>query len=194
MHENEVEAKAQNLHEYNENEIYRHPNGNVECKLCLTYHTDLNNFLTHAQGKRHRSIAKKEVNKSVEYTNSSFLKYKKIGIPQYNVTKIRDSETSQLGLRIELHLKEESLENYPDPQFKILGSYEQSIEPVNTKYQRTQLRSYNGKPEHSFRAKAQFFLIKPFEKFWTGQSVFVRGRSRSYGPAEVERLQPDSDL
>lgn len=54
---------------------------------------------------------------------------------------------------------------------------------------KTNLRSSNGEPNGSWAARLQYILIAPLEKFWTGQSRNGRReRSRSFGPAETERL------
>lgn len=59
---------------------------------------------------------------------------------------------------------------------------------------KTNLRPYNGQPQGSLKAKIQFILLRPFEQFWTGQKTTSRSRARSFGPAEVQRLQPDSPM
>lgn len=48
---------------------------------------------------------------------------------------------------------------------------------------RANLRPHNGEPQHSRRAKLQFILLKPFEKFWTGIS------STNYRAPEAQHLQ-----
>ena len=59
---------------------------------------------------------------------------------------------------------------------------------------KTNLRPYNGQPRDSLGAKIQFILLRPFEKFWTGQVSSTRSRARSFGPAEVQRLEPESPM
>lgn len=59
---------------------------------------------------------------------------------------------------------------------------------------KTNLRPYNGQPHGSLKAKVQFLLLRPFEQFWTGQRSSTRSRARSFGPAETQRLQPESPL
>lgn len=48
---------------------------------------------------------------------------------------------------------------------------------------RANLRPHNGEPQHSRRAKLQFILLRPFEKFWTGMS------STNYRTPEAQHLQ-----
>lgn len=55
---------------------------------------------------------------------------------------------------------------------------------------KTNLRPLNGQPTGSWGAKIQYVLLVPLEGFWTGTKI-RRGRSRSFGPAETERLEPN---
>ena len=56
---------------------------------------------------------------------------------------------------------------------------------------KTNLRANNGQPAGSRAAKVQYILMAPFEKFWTGQSLGRRSRRPSFGPVEMQRLEPE---
>ena len=102
--------------------------GSYECKLCLTLHTNEGSYLSHTQGKKHQTnLARRAARDAKEAAMSGQsvgggamgprpvsdiagmpmrTNVIKIGRPGYNVSKIRDSTTGQVGLRISLQ--------YPD--------------------------------------------------------------------------------
>lgn len=121
-----------------DDQILRHESGSVECKLCLTLHPNETSFLAHAQGKRHQTNQQKLATKSKPETNSQSIKgasqtTRKVGIPRYQIQKIKDSETNKMGFQIELSIPKF---NSPiPPMYRIMSTYEQTIEPINSDYQ-----------------------------------------------------------
>lgn len=121
--------------------MYQHPSGSVECKLCLSVHASTTSYLSHAQGKRHlqnvavygqngRNSTSRQESKP---TPTAKKKFDKIGIPKYDLIKIRDPASKRLGLRVELQLPK--LKQGVDPMIRLMNAYEQNVEEVNTKYQ-----------------------------------------------------------
>eukprot|EP00921_Rhytidocystis_pertsovi_P013515 GHVQ01021862.1.p1 GENE.GHVQ01021862.1~~GHVQ01021862.1.p1 ORF type:complete len:240 (-),score=27.35 GHVQ01021862.1:133-852(-) len=124
--------------------LMRNHLGQIECKLCLTLHSNESSYLSHTQGKKHqmnlaRRAAKEKANSSVlpqplksSSASSSTTKIK-IGRPGYRVTKLRDSSTGQKAMLFELDYPEiESLR----PRHRFMSAYEQRMEhPANPRYQ-----------------------------------------------------------
>lgn len=101
--------------------------GSYECRLCLTLHTTVGNYLVHTQGKRHQTnlkyrIAKEsadrnggdeqqsKINQQLEQKKEKLWKMKqnkiKIGKPGFDVTKSRHPLTKQRCLTFQIY--------YPD--------------------------------------------------------------------------------
>lgn len=118
--------------------IYQHPNGGVECKLCLSVHASVSSYLSHAQGKRHlQNVAIYGQNgkdrQEPDPMPVAKKRFEKIGIPKYDIIKIRDPSSKRLGLRVELQLPK--LKQGVDPMIRLMNAYEQNVEEVNTNYQ-----------------------------------------------------------
>eukprot|EP01068_Selenidium_serpulae_P015687 Selendium_serpulae@DN6232_c0_g2_i3.p1 len=87
--------------------------GQIECKLCLTLHTNVSSYLSHTQGKKHqtnlaRRAAKEKQDAGIlpQPHKVTVKKQVKIGRPGYRVTKMRDPETSQRALLFEIEYPE----------------------------------------------------------------------------------------
>jgi splicing factor 3A subunit 2 len=121
--------------------------GTYECKLCLTLHANEGSYLAHTQGKKHQSNlarrAAKEAKESVTGLNQQLLmaqpKIKpkkviiKIGRPGYKITKVRDPQTQQLGLLVQVQYP--SIGEAEKPRYRFMSAYEQKIEAPNRSYQ-----------------------------------------------------------
>lgn len=57
----------------------------------------------------------------------------KIGRPGYRVTKIRDAETRQEGMMVQVHLPQ--IKNGVIPRRRFMSAWEQKKEPPNRAYQ-----------------------------------------------------------
>jgi len=115
--------------------------GSYECKLCLTLHTNEGSYLAHTQGKKHqinlaRRAAKEKQDATIApqpQTSSGPRKTVKIGRPGYRVTKERDPETQQKALLFEVEYPEAM--DKAKPRHRFMSSYEQKVEPPDTKFQ-----------------------------------------------------------
>ncbi|KAF6766587.1 hypothetical protein DFP72DRAFT_1029143 [Ephemerocybe angulata] len=115
--------------------ILRNHLGSLECRLCLTLHTNEGSYLAHTQGKKHQTnLARraardaKETQLMVAPTQNNIQRkvFLKIGRPGYRVTKVRDPDTGKEGMMVQVHL----------PQIKAdCHSSETKREPPNKAYQ-----------------------------------------------------------
>lgn len=122
--------------------ILRNHLGSLECRLCLTLHTNEGSYLAHTQGKKHQTnLARraardaKETQLMVAPTQSSVQRkvFLKIGRPGYRVTKVRDKDTGKEGMMVQVHLPQIK----PDviPRRRFMSAWEQKREPPNKSYQ-----------------------------------------------------------
>ena len=123
--------------------ILRNHLGSLECRLCLTLHTNEGSYLAHTQGKKHQTnLARraardmKETQLMIAPTAQSTVTRKvflKIGRPGYRVTKIRDREEGKEGMMVQIHLPQIK----PDviPRRRFMSAWEQKREPPNRAYQ-----------------------------------------------------------
>ena len=93
--------------------ILRNHLGSLECRLCLTLHTNEGSYLAHTQGKKHQTnLARraardaKDTQLMIAPTQSTIQRkvFLKIGRPGYRVTKVRDRETGKEGMMVQVHL------------------------------------------------------------------------------------------
>jgi len=114
---------------------FQHSSGSVECKVCLSIHPSYAAYYAHAQGKRHQQILKSLESKNQGATPPIPVTktFKSVGIPQYDIVKIRDPDTLQLGVRLQLTL--DKIKTGVEPEFRLMSAYEQTIDEVNTNYQ-----------------------------------------------------------
>ncbi|KAN0060123.1 CWF complex protein sap62 [Thecaphora frezii] len=85
--------------------LLRNHLGSLECRLCLTLHTNEGSYLAHTQGKKHQTNlarrAAREAKESAHYNSNHLLtaapanqvpkkSFIKIGRPGYKITKIRE--------------------------------------------------------------------------------------------------------
>ncbi|KAI5475910.1 hypothetical protein MNV49_000743 [Pseudohyphozyma bogoriensis] len=129
--------------------ILRNHLGGLECRLCLTIHTNEGSYLAHTQGKKHqtnlaRRAAKDSHDPSIyaqqlavqQAAAKNAIQHKsfiKIGSPGYQVTKVRDQITGQLGLLFQVH--------YPQiaagvkPRHRFMSAFEQHVEMQDRAWQ-----------------------------------------------------------
>ncbi|KAF0980650.1 hypothetical protein FDP41_013133 [Naegleria fowleri] len=116
--------------------------GKYECKLCLTLHNTIGNYMAHTQGRRHKynlhkRIAKEQKDSNLSKTTTQqqpiFKKTLKIGRPGYTVSKKINPETKQKSLVFMIHYPE--IEKEIQPRYRIMSAYEQKKDPPNPKYQ-----------------------------------------------------------
>eukprot|EP01086_Lenisia_limosa_P012257 TRINITY_DN401_c0_g1_i1.p1 TRINITY_DN401_c0_g1~~TRINITY_DN401_c0_g1_i1.p1 ORF type:complete len:225 (-),score=58.66 TRINITY_DN401_c0_g1_i1:140-814(-) len=122
--------------------------GQYECKLCLTIHSSVDNYLVHTQGKKHtHNLGKlewKEKQKQKNNPNPQPLegarpnavtgkKVIKIGRPGYKVTKQVDPVSSQKSMIFEVFYPE--ITENVKPQHRMMSCFEQRKEPADKKFQ-----------------------------------------------------------
>lgn len=115
--------------------VFRNHLGLLECKLCLTTHISEASYISHLGGKKHllnlekrrildeklgnKGVGKKDI---ISITNVAKRSWNKIGKPAYTVTKIRNPDTLQLGLLINVKYPKITTE----PLFRFMNYYELS--------------------------------------------------------------------
>jgi len=115
--------------------------GTLECRLCLTLHTNEGSYLAHTQGRKHQTSLQRRKNKEgrdiAHFPAPKPRTYPKrlikIGRPGYRVTKQMNPETNQKSLLFEIDYPE--IEPEIKPRHRIMSTYEQNREPVDPKYQ-----------------------------------------------------------
>jgi splicing factor 3A subunit 2 len=131
-----------NQHNVQDPYILRNHLGSLECRLCLTLHTNEGSYLAHTQGKKHQTnLARraardaKDSQLMVAPTQSAVQRkiFLKIGRPGYRVTKVRDRDTGKEGMMVQVHLPQIK----PDvlPRRRFMSAWEQKREPPNKAYQ-----------------------------------------------------------
>ncbi|KAH6916907.1 splicing factor 3a [Coprinopsis sp. MPI-PUGE-AT-0042] len=123
--------------------ILRNHLGSLECRLCLTLHTNEGSYLAHTQGKKHQTnLARraardaKETQLMVAPSAQSSVQRKvflKIGRPGYRVTKVRDNDTGKEGMMVQVHLPQ--VKEGVMPRRRFMSAWEQKREPPNKAYQ-----------------------------------------------------------
>jgi len=136
--------------------ILRNHLGSLECRLCLTLHTNEGSYLAHTQGKKHQTnLARRAAkdNKDAQLliapapSNVRTKVFLKIGRPGYRVTKIRERiEYDHLGQRltpgdtppreglmVQVHLPQ--IKDGVLPRRRFMSAWEQRKEPANRSYQ-----------------------------------------------------------
>ena len=121
--------------------------GSFECRLCLTVHQNDGSYLAHTQGRKHqtnlarRAAREEKEGKNREERSAANLvngvpvkkNVVKIGRPGYEITKVRDPLTQQLGLLFHLQYPEIGQNNKPRVRF--MSAYEQKVEDPDNSYQ-----------------------------------------------------------
>ncbi|GAA5917670.1 hypothetical protein JCM8208_002823, partial [Rhodotorula glutinis] len=127
--------------------ILRNHLGGLECRLCLTLHTNEGSYLAHTQGKKHQTNlarrAARDAHDPAAYAQQlaaqsakpqvqtkSFIK---IGVPGYQVTKVRDPVTGQLGLLFQVHYPE--IKDGVRPRHRFMSAFEQKVEVPDRNWQ-----------------------------------------------------------
>ncbi|PBL01155.1 hypothetical protein ARMGADRAFT_1043193 [Armillaria gallica] len=122
--------------------ILRNHLGSLECRLCLTLHTNEGSYLAHTQGKKHQTnLARraardaKDTQLMIAPTQSNIQRkvFLKIGRPGYRVTKVRDMDTGKEGMMVQVHLPQ--IKAGVIPRRRFMSAWEQKREPPNKAYQ-----------------------------------------------------------
>lgn len=122
--------------------ILRNHLGSLECRLCLTLHTNEGSYLAHTQGKKHQTNLARRAARDAKDSQlmiapaASTVQRKiflKIGRPGYRVTKVRDVDTGKEGMMVQVHLPQIKVDVIPRRRF--MSAWEQRKEPPNKAYQ-----------------------------------------------------------
>ncbi|KAH8997223.1 hypothetical protein EDB92DRAFT_1813711 [Lactarius akahatsu] len=102
--------------------ILRNHLGSLECRLCLTLHTNEGSYLAHTQGKKHqtnlarraaRDMKEGELQVAPKQSSVQRKVFLKIGRPGYRVTKVRDRESCKEGMMVQIHLPQIKAGSHP---------------------------------------------------------------------------------
>jgi len=142
--------------------ILRNHLGSLECRLCLTLHTNEGSYLAHTQGKKHQTNLARRAAKDMKDTqlliapapssNVQRKQFVKIGRPGYRVTKVRDkteydgmgnivdagspesvSMSNREGMMVCVHLPH--IKDDVMPRRRFMSAWEQKKEPPNRAFQ-----------------------------------------------------------
>lgn len=120
--------------------VFRNHLGLLECRLCLTTHTNEASYISHLSGRKHglnlerRRLLdeKRDQNKerpgAISATSVEKRRWTKIGQPQCEVTKIRDPATLKRGVLIQAQLPQIAVK---EPFFRFMSYYELSPKNQN---------------------------------------------------------------
>lgn len=135
--------------------ILRNHLGSLECRLCLTLHTNEGSYLAHTQGKKHQTNLARRAARDAKDTQLMIAPaqntvqrkvFLKIGRPGYRVTKVRDKDTGKEGMMVQVHLPQ--IKEDVQPRRRFMSAWEQKREPPNKAYQYL-IVSFFGVPQHS---------------------------------------------
>lgn len=118
--------------------VFRNHLGFLECKLCLTTHVAEASYISHLGGRKHQlnlerrrildakynqnnQLLQDKISSITSISNVEKRSWKKIGKPEVKVTKIRDPDTLQVGLLVNVKLPKIGVE---EPFFRIMSYYE----------------------------------------------------------------------
>jgi splicing factor 3A subunit 2 len=129
--------------------ILRNHLGSLECRLCLTLHTNEGSYLAHTQGKKHQTNLARRAARDMKETSLSIAPplntiqrkmFIRIGRPGYRVTKIRDPESIEQnggrrleGLLVQVYLPQ--IKEGVIPRKRFMSGWEQKKEQPNRNYQ-----------------------------------------------------------
>lgn len=127
--------------------VFRNHLGLLECRLCLTTHVSESSYISHIGGRKHqmnlekRKILDEKYSKNqqgsngagnnasiISINNTPKRSWTKIGRPAFKVTKIRDTDTLQMGLLVNAKYPHTTVE---EPFFRIMSYYELSEKSQN---------------------------------------------------------------
>lgn len=149
--------------------FYKNHIGIYECKLCLTLHNSEGSYLAHSQGRRHQTnLARRKLTeaknelRTQEYKNefkekqeNLKIKYVKIGMPAYRITKEKDYMTHKKKIKFEIEYP--LIKDKITPQFRIMSDIE-----VNSQKNKEEGNNENDKEEEN-KYHYVVFAAEPYE-------------------------------
>lgn len=178
--------------------------GTIECRLCLTLHTNEGSYLAHTQGKKHqtnlaRRAARESKDTSVyaqqlqaqqaavknQVQKKQFIK---IGSPGYQITKVKDPITGQLGLLFQIHYPKIAKNVKPVQRF--MSAFEQQVETADREHQylvvRQQVNERCAPADTLFRLPQSRTRRYP-SRFSHERSIWAKGGHGTIGTQTVRR-------
>ncbi|KAI3402795.1 sap62 [Candida oxycetoniae] len=161
--------------------VFRNHLGLLECRLCLTTHNNEASYISHLGGRKHhvnlerrRVLDEKQhrqhqyqqkINEQISISNIEKRSWKKIGQPEYKISKIRDPETDQVGLIISVKVPKITVE---EPIFRFMSYFELTSKNQNmyTKYVEKMRSDNDGDEEEELNESDNQLLIisaEPYE-------------------------------
>jgi len=122
--------------------ILRNHLGSLECRLCLTLHTNEGSYLAHTQGKKHQTNLARRAARDMKENQLMVPPpvqtvqrkiFIRIGRPGYRVTKIRNTDMRMEGLLVQVHLPQ--VKEGVVPRKRFMSAFEQKKEAPNKNYQ-----------------------------------------------------------
>lgn len=151
--------------------ILRNHLGSLECRLCLTLHTNEGSYLAHTQGKKHQTnLARRAARDAKDsqlmiapaQSNVQRKIFLKIGRPGYRVTKVRDRDTGKEGMMVQVHLPQ--IKAGVMPRRRFMSAWEQKREPPNKAYQYLIVRPHSFVPDDfTFNSYILKVAAEPYE-------------------------------
>lgn len=130
--------------------VFRNHLGMLECRLCLTTHTNEASYISHLGGRKHTMNLQKRrmlderskggnngVKGGVLVTTVEKRRWKPIGVPEFSVKKIRHPELLRRGVLVQIRFPKAVVE----PVFRVMSFYELSPQ------KQTPLRGFLGTDE-----------------------------------------------
>lgn len=118
--------------------VFQNHLGLLECRLCLTTHTNEASYISHLSGRKHsmnlekRGILDEKQNPkaslSAVISDVEKRRWAKIGRPSYKVTKVRDGESLRTGILLQVQLPRIGVN---EPFFRFMSYYELSSKNQN---------------------------------------------------------------
>lgn len=121
--------------------VFRNHLGLLECRLCLTTHTNESSYISHLSGRKHamnlerrrvldEKFARTKSHDPAAVSVSLVGKrlWTKIGRPEPKITKIRHPQTLQMGILVQLQLPRITAK---EPLFRFVSYYELSTKNQN---------------------------------------------------------------
>ncbi|KAF9512413.1 hypothetical protein BS47DRAFT_1372837 [Hydnum rufescens UP504] len=114
--------------------ILRNHLGSLECRLCLTLHTNEGSYLAHTQGRNIRRISRGLLVAPAP-SNIQRKQFVKIGRPGYRVTKVREriDSSAREGMMVQVYLPQ--IKEGVLPRKRFMSAWEQKKEQPNRAYQ-----------------------------------------------------------
>lgn len=126
---------SQVLNLENDPYVFRNHLGILECRLCLTTHTDEALYISHIGGRKHTmSLERRRVLdermalkngtslvNQISISNVQKRRWQKVGKPVYTITKIRDPDTLRVGVLVQMQLPKITAK---EPLYRFMSAFE----------------------------------------------------------------------